>query len=66
MGGAVWITLLSKIKVLACFDLVPLAEKKGGKVAQLIQQPKPNLATSEYGQEFLFYFLFLAVGTFPV
>ncbi len=31
-------------KVLDSFVLVPL-EKKGGKVLQLIQQPKPNLAT---------------------
>lgn len=43
VGGAVWVTLLSK-KVLDSFVLVPL-EKTGGRVLQLIQQPKPNLAT---------------------
>lgn len=47
VGVAVWITLLSK-KSLIALVFVPL-EKKGGKVMQLIQQPKPNLATYENG-----------------
>lgn len=47
VGVAGWITLLSK-KSLIALVLVPL-EKKGGKVMQLIQQPKSNLATYENG-----------------